>query len=48
MCSAAVVEEQQRNNLLNPDRLPTLPADLMTPLCSDDQEKWYTVIFKTN
>ena len=41
LCASAVAEEQMRNTLLNPDRFPTLPADLTSPLCTEEQEKWY-------
>ncbi|OXU29741.1 hypothetical protein TSAR_012326 [Trichomalopsis sarcophagae] len=46
LCATAVVEEQQRNTLWNSDRLPTLPADLTNPLCSDEQEKWWRAAYK--
>ncbi|KAJ8686803.1 hypothetical protein QAD02_022597 [Eretmocerus hayati] len=46
LCASAVMEEQC-NNLLDPDRLPTLPADLTSPLCSEEQEKWWSAAFKS-
>ncbi|XP_014212224.1 E3 SUMO-protein ligase RanBP2 isoform X2 [Copidosoma floridanum] len=48
LCAGAVDEEQQRNTLLHPDRLPTLPADLTNPLCSEEQEKWWSSAMKVH
>ncbi|KAG8038783.1 hypothetical protein G9C98_000338 [Cotesia typhae] len=46
LCSLKIVEEQQKNGLLSPERMPTLPADLTNSLCSSAQEKWWMYTYK--
>ncbi|CAD6240986.1 GSCOCG00009041001-RA-CDS [Cotesia congregata] len=46
LCSLKIVEEQQKNGLLSPERMPTLPADLTNSLCSSVQEKWWMYAYK--
>lgn len=46
LCSYVTIEEQQRSSFLNPERLPTLPADLTNTLCSSVQEKWWFNAYK--
>ncbi|XP_058807194.1 E3 SUMO-protein ligase RanBP2-like isoform X2 [Phymastichus coffea] len=46
LCACAFIEEQQHNKLSSPDRLPTLPADLINPYCTPDQEKWWSAAYK--
>ncbi|XP_051162746.1 E3 SUMO-protein ligase RanBP2-like [Leptopilina boulardi] len=46
LCSYITIEEQQRSSFLNPERLPTLPADLTNTLCSSVQEKWWYNAYK--
>lgn len=36
-----MVEDQQQRGFLTRERLPTLPADLTSSLCTSAQEKWY-------
>ncbi|XP_076685558.1 E3 SUMO-protein ligase RanBP2 [Andrena cerasifolii] len=45
-CASAVIEEQQLSGFLNPERLPTLPADLTNTLCTCAQEKWWSSAYK--
>ncbi|XP_033325702.2 E3 SUMO-protein ligase RanBP2 isoform X1 [Megalopta genalis] len=45
-CASAVMEEQQLSGFLNPEKLPTLPADLTNTLCSCAQEKWWSAAYK--
>ncbi|XP_014235888.1 ranBP2-like and GRIP domain-containing protein 3 [Trichogramma pretiosum] len=44
LCASAVVDEQQKNTF-NPDKLPTLPADLTSQLCTEEQQKWWTAAY---
>ena len=46
LCAYVAVEEQQRSSFLNPERLPTLPADLTNALCTSSQEKWWAFAFQ--
>lgn len=46
LCSSVIVEEQQLNSFLSPEKLPTLPADLTTTLCTCNQEKWWSAAYK--
>lgn len=46
LCAAATVTEQQKSGYLNPDRMPTLPADMTNPLCSSAQEKWWSLAYR--
>nr|XP_034186328.1 ranBP2-like and GRIP domain-containing protein 4 [Osmia lignaria] len=46
LCASAVSGEQQLSGLLNPEKLPTLPADLTNTLCTCAQEKWWTYAYK--
>ncbi|XP_078038552.1 E3 SUMO-protein ligase RanBP2 [Augochlora pura] len=45
-CVSAVMEEQQLSGFLNPEKLPTLPADLTNTLCTCAQEKWWSAAYK--
>ncbi|XP_031847905.1 E3 SUMO-protein ligase RanBP2 [Nomia melanderi] len=45
-CASAMMEEQQLSGFLNPDKLPTLPADLTNTLCTCAQEKWWSAAYK--
>ncbi|KZC14709.1 RANBP2-like and GRIP domain-containing protein 5/6 [Dufourea novaeangliae] len=45
-CASAVMEEQQLSGFLNPEKLPTLPADLTNTLCTCAQEKWWSAAYK--
>ncbi|XP_033209269.1 E3 SUMO-protein ligase RanBP2 isoform X2 [Belonocnema kinseyi] len=46
LCTHTAVEEQQRSSFMNPERLPTLPADLTNTLCTSYQEKWWAFAYK--
>lgn len=46
LCASASLEAQNHSNLMNPDRLTTLPADLMAPLVSTSQERWWECAYK--
>ncbi|XP_015598012.1 E3 SUMO-protein ligase RanBP2 isoform X2 [Cephus cinctus] len=46
LCASVVVEEQQRSGFLSPDKLPTLPADITSTLCTNAQEKWWSSAYK--
>ncbi|XP_076246651.1 E3 SUMO-protein ligase RanBP2 [Calliopsis andreniformis] len=45
-CAAAAIQEQQLSGFLNPEKLPTLPADLTNTLCTSAQEKWWSSAYK--
>ncbi|XP_053980788.1 E3 SUMO-protein ligase RanBP2-like [Hylaeus volcanicus] len=45
-CASAVIEEQQLSGFLDPDKFPTLPADLTNTLCTCAQEKWWSSAYK--
>ncbi|KAK1127033.1 hypothetical protein K0M31_004646 [Melipona bicolor] len=46
ICTSSVIEEQQLSGLLNPEKLPTLPADLTNTLCTCAQEQWWSYAYK--
>ena len=46
ICTSSVLEEQQLSGLLNPEKLPTLPADLTNTLCTSAQEQWWSYAYK--
>ncbi|KAI4490963.1 hypothetical protein M0802_010539 [Mischocyttarus mexicanus] len=46
LCAAVVVEEQQQRGFITRERLPTLPADLTSSLCTSTQEKWWSYAYK--
>ncbi|XP_063976439.1 E3 SUMO-protein ligase RanBP2-like [Diachasmimorpha longicaudata] len=46
LCSSVIVQEQQKSGFLNRDRMPTLPADTTNLLCSGNQEKWWTSVWR--
>ncbi|KAF7383629.1 hypothetical protein HZH66_012979 [Vespula vulgaris] len=46
LCAAVMVEDQQQRGFLTRERLPTLPADLTSSLCTSAQEKWWSYAYK--
>ncbi|XP_044009025.1 E3 SUMO-protein ligase RanBP2-like [Aphidius gifuensis] len=46
LCSSVIVEDHKKSGFLNPDRFPTLPADLTNTLCTSVQEKWWLSAYK--
>ncbi|OAD60504.1 E3 SUMO-protein ligase RanBP2, partial [Eufriesea mexicana] len=44
--TSSTIEEQQLSGLLNPEKLPTLPADLTNTLCTCAQEQWWSYAYK--
>lgn len=45
ICTSSIIEEQH-GGLLNPEKLPTLPADLTNTLCTCAQEQWWSYAYK--
>jgi len=46
ICASAMLEEQQFNSFINPEKLPTLPADLTPILSTSNQEKWWSAAYR--
>ncbi|XP_012522042.1 E3 SUMO-protein ligase RanBP2 [Monomorium pharaonis] len=46
LCTSAVLEEQQLGSFMNPEKLPTLPADLTATLSTSNEEKWWSAAYK--
>jgi len=46
ICASAMLEEQQFNSFMNPEKLPTLPVDLTPTLSTSNQEKWWSAAYK--
>lgn len=46
ICASAVLEEQQLNSFMNPEKLPTLPVDLTSTLSTSNQEKWWSAAYR--
>ncbi|XP_014610617.1 PREDICTED: E3 SUMO-protein ligase RanBP2-like [Polistes canadensis] len=46
LCAAVMVEDQQQRGFITRERLPTLPADLTSSLCTYAQEKWWSYAYK--
>lgn len=46
ICANAVLKKQRYDNLSKHDKLRTVPADLSNPLCTEEQEKWWSAAYK--